>query len=208
MLSLGVAAPRKLCGRRVKHTTAPMATGTFAPTALAADTAYQIVHIRPAEDIHGGALTEVAESIFFGLRRLGLRAYYRDAPAEPACQIIVGAHLLAEDLLAYRFHPLQFHRLRGHFDGSDGSLYECASEPSSLGSYRGECPTPARCRNQLGTVRTARLCAGAVAYRTGSRGHRRAVLRVCESSTAGNSRSTQVARLQRRAARWHLRGRT
>lgn len=100
MLSLGVAAPRKLCGRRVKHTTAPMATGTFATTALAADTAYQIVHIRPAEDIHGGALTEVAESIFFGLRRLGLRAYYRDAPAEPACQIIVGAHLLAEDLLA------------------------------------------------------------------------------------------------------------
>jgi SAM-dependent methyltransferase len=64
-----------------------------------APNAYQIMQIRPAENLPAGALTEIAESTFFGLRRLGLRAYYRDAPAEPVRQIIFGAHLLSEEAL-------------------------------------------------------------------------------------------------------------
>ena len=77
-----------------------MATGISATTALHADIAYQLVHIRgPAKGVPAGASAELAESVFFGLRRLGLRAYYRDSPAEPVRQIIFGANLLGEDLL-------------------------------------------------------------------------------------------------------------
>lgn len=79
--------------------TAPILTESSAATIPGEGSAYQIIHIRPAGDIHAGALTEAAEATCFGLRRLGLRAYYRDTPAEPVRQIILGAHLLDDAAL-------------------------------------------------------------------------------------------------------------
>jgi SAM-dependent methyltransferase len=58
--------------------------------------AFQVVQIRPPGYIHADALTEFAECVYFGLRRLGVPAYYREPPDRPARQIIIGAHLLAE----------------------------------------------------------------------------------------------------------------
>jgi len=77
----------------------PIVTGDSTAIFPAAASAFQIIHNRPAGDIHAGALTEAAESTCFGLRRLGLRAYYRDTPAEPVRQIIFGAHLLDDAAL-------------------------------------------------------------------------------------------------------------
>jgi protein O-GlcNAc transferase len=56
--------------------------------------ALQIVQIRPTGYIHAEALTEIAECVHFGLRRLGVKSFYREPPDCPVRQIILGAHLL------------------------------------------------------------------------------------------------------------------
>jgi SAM-dependent methyltransferase len=69
--------------------------------ALAAARAYHVVQVRPPGYPHAEVLTELAECVFYGLRRLGLQAYYRDQPPEgPARQIVLGAHLLDPASLA------------------------------------------------------------------------------------------------------------
>ena len=56
--------------------------------------AFQVVQVRPEGYVHAEALTEIAECVYFGLRRLGVRAFYHDQPDCPVRQIVLGAHLL------------------------------------------------------------------------------------------------------------------
>ena len=65
-----------------------------APPAIAAHTAYQIVHVRPEGYVHAEGLTEIAECVHFGLRRLGVKSFYREQPDGAARQIVLGAHML------------------------------------------------------------------------------------------------------------------
>jgi hypothetical protein len=58
--------------------------------------AFQVLQVRPAGFLHAEALTELAECVYFGLRRLGLAAFYRERPDRPCRQIVFGAHLLDE----------------------------------------------------------------------------------------------------------------
>ncbi|HUN71587.1 MAG TPA: methyltransferase domain-containing protein [Steroidobacteraceae bacterium] len=58
--------------------------------------AYHVFQIRPPGYVHADALTELAECVCFGLRRLGLAVFHREPPAQPARQIVLGAHLLTE----------------------------------------------------------------------------------------------------------------
>ncbi|HUN24800.1 MAG TPA: methyltransferase domain-containing protein [Steroidobacteraceae bacterium] len=57
---------------------------------------FHVVHVRPPGYVHTEALTELAECVYFGLRRLGAPAFYRAPPDRPVRQIIIGAHLLSE----------------------------------------------------------------------------------------------------------------
>lgn len=59
--------------------------------------AFHVVQVRPAGYIHAEGLTELAECVYFGLRRLGLPVFYRERPDRPSRQIVFGAHLLDED---------------------------------------------------------------------------------------------------------------
>ncbi len=60
--------------------------------------AYHVVQVRPPGYVHAAALTELAETVYYGLLRLGLKAHYEEPPRGPARQIVIGAHLLdAED---------------------------------------------------------------------------------------------------------------
>jgi SAM-dependent methyltransferase len=61
---------------------------------------YQIVQVRPEGYVHAEGLTEIAECVHFGLRRLGLKSYYRERPEGPVRQIILGAHMLDAAALA------------------------------------------------------------------------------------------------------------
>ncbi|HEY5055924.1 MAG TPA: methyltransferase domain-containing protein [Acidobacteriaceae bacterium] len=70
------------------------ANGGEVRAAATPDTAYQIVHVRPPDYVHAEGLTEIAECVHFGLRRLGVRSFYRDPPDGPARQIVLGAHML------------------------------------------------------------------------------------------------------------------
>ena len=56
--------------------------------------AFQVVQVRPPGYAHAEVLTELAECVFFGLRRLGVTVFYREQPDRPARQIVLGAHLL------------------------------------------------------------------------------------------------------------------
>jgi SAM-dependent methyltransferase len=58
------------------------------------DVAFQVVQVRPAGYVHAEALTEIAECVYFGLQRLGVKTFYRDPPDRPVRQIVLGAHLL------------------------------------------------------------------------------------------------------------------
>ena len=65
--------------------------------AAAPGTAFHLLHVRPPGYAHTEALTELAETVAFGLRRLGMRAFYREPPPpQPARTIVIGAHLLDE----------------------------------------------------------------------------------------------------------------
>jgi SAM-dependent methyltransferase len=54
--------------------------------------AFHIVHLRPPGYAHAEALTEFAECVYFGLRRLGIPVFYLEQPDRPARQIVFGAH--------------------------------------------------------------------------------------------------------------------
>jgi hypothetical protein len=56
--------------------------------------ALQVLQVRPAGYAHSEALTEFAEAVYFGLRRLPLRVFYRETPDCPIRPIVIGAHLL------------------------------------------------------------------------------------------------------------------
>lgn len=58
--------------------------------------AFQIVQVRPPGFVHAEALTEFAQCVHFGLRRLGFTSFYQEPSAEPSRQIVFGAHLLDE----------------------------------------------------------------------------------------------------------------
>jgi len=57
---------------------------------------FHVMHIRPEGYVQTGALTELAEAVYFGLRRLGVQVYYREPPNRPARLIVLGAHQLDE----------------------------------------------------------------------------------------------------------------
>ena len=87
--------------------------------------AFHVVQIRPPGYVHAEGLTELAECVYFGLRRLGLPAFYRQPPDRPARQIIFGAHLLDKEGInrlpatAILYNSEQIHRdspwLRGAY---------------------------------------------------------------------------------------------
>ena len=56
--------------------------------------ALQVLQVRPAGYAHSEALTELAEAVYFGLRRLRLRVFYRETPDCRVRPIVIGAHLL------------------------------------------------------------------------------------------------------------------
>ncbi len=59
--------------------------------------AYHVLQIRPEGYVHADALTELAESVYYGLKRLGLPVAFHE-PALPASRaIIFGGHLLDAD---------------------------------------------------------------------------------------------------------------
>ena len=62
--------------------------------------AFHIVQVRPPGLAHAEALTEFAQCVHFGLRRLGFDSVYGERPAGPSRQIVFGAHLLDERGLA------------------------------------------------------------------------------------------------------------
>lgn len=62
-----------------------------------ATAAFHIVQVRPTGYVHAEGLTELAECVYFGLRRLGLPVFYREPPDRPARAIVLGAHLLDEE---------------------------------------------------------------------------------------------------------------
>ncbi|HEX4648710.1 MAG TPA: methyltransferase domain-containing protein [Steroidobacteraceae bacterium] len=65
--------------------------------APAPGTAFHLLHVRPPGYAHTEALTELAETVAFGLRHLGMRAFYREPPPpQPARTIVIGGHLLDE----------------------------------------------------------------------------------------------------------------
>lgn len=61
--------------------------------------ALHLVQARVTGYVHSEALTELAETVYFGLRRLNLRVFYREPPDRPVRLIVFGAHLLNEQQL-------------------------------------------------------------------------------------------------------------
>jgi Methyltransferase domain len=70
------------------------AAGGAASRPASQDAAFQVVQVRPEGYIHAEALTEIAECVYFGLQRLGVKAFFREPPDQPVRQIVLGAHLL------------------------------------------------------------------------------------------------------------------
>lgn len=76
---------------------------------------FQIVHVRPPGFVHSEALTEFAECVHFGLRRLGVASFYREIPDRVCRQLVFGAHLLdasavaalPEDAILYNSEQIQ-----------------------------------------------------------------------------------------------------
>jgi hypothetical protein len=58
--------------------------------------AYRIVQVRPPGSVHAEALTELAETVYCGMMRLGIAAFFREAAPVGARRIVLGAHLLDE----------------------------------------------------------------------------------------------------------------
>ncbi len=89
----GHVAPRPAQEAATVPTACPATSNAERPVGPSSP-AWQIVHVRPQGYVHAEALTEIAECVYFGLRRLGVRAFYREPPDCPARQIVFGAHLL------------------------------------------------------------------------------------------------------------------
>lgn len=68
----------------------------IARLSLGAARAFHIVQVRPPGLVHAEALTEFAQCVLFGLRRLGFTTYYGERAEGPARKILFGAHLLDE----------------------------------------------------------------------------------------------------------------
>ncbi len=63
-------------------------------TPAARTQAYHVLQVRPEGYVHADALTELAETVYYGLKRLGAPVTFRE-PAPPSSRaIIFGAHLL------------------------------------------------------------------------------------------------------------------
>ena len=77
---------------------APVVLG-IVPGAQPGARAFQVVQVRPSGYVHAQGLTEMAEGVYFGLRRLGVSAFYDEAPTGEVRQIVIGAHLLDERAL-------------------------------------------------------------------------------------------------------------
>lgn len=93
------------------------------PSTGAALPAMRVVQVRPPGYAHSGALTEFAEAVYFGLRRLGLRTFYRETPDCAARPIVIGAHLL---------HALQLEQLP-----ADAIIYNSEQVESGSPWFRG-----------------------------------------------------------------------
>ena len=75
-------------------------TTTAAGATPATDTTYHILQVRPAGYVHADAVTELAQSTYHALRRLGL-AVRNEGPAGPHdVPIVFGGHLLDEAAVA------------------------------------------------------------------------------------------------------------
>ncbi len=59
--------------------------------------AYHVLQIRPAGYAHSDALTELAQSVYYGLKRLGLPVSFDGPPPPSSRAIVFGAHLLDAD---------------------------------------------------------------------------------------------------------------
>lgn len=74
--------------------------------------AFQILHVSPLGYVHSEALTELAESVYHGLRRLGATVVYGGTPDRAMRQIVFGGHLLpelhglADDAIIYNSEPI------------------------------------------------------------------------------------------------------
>ena len=62
-------------------------------------TAFRVWQVRPPAYVHAEALSELAETVCFGLRRLGMQASLGEPTVHPARTIVVGGHLLDEQRL-------------------------------------------------------------------------------------------------------------
>ena len=62
--------------------------------------AFLVAQVHPPGYVHAQALTEFAECVYFGLRRLGVPAFYRERPDRAVRAIVIGAHLLPAQALA------------------------------------------------------------------------------------------------------------
>ncbi len=60
---------------------------------------YQVMHVQPDGYVHAGALTELAEAVYFGIRRMGLQVHYGESAGPGARPIVIGAHLLEPDAM-------------------------------------------------------------------------------------------------------------
>jgi len=58
---------------------------------------YHVFQVRPTGYVHAEALTEMAESVYYGLKHLGLPVSFRESPLPASRAIIFGAHLLDAD---------------------------------------------------------------------------------------------------------------
>jgi protein O-GlcNAc transferase len=58
---------------------------------------YHVLQVRPTGYVHADALTEMAESVYYGLKHLGLPVSFREPPLPASRTIIFGAHLLDAD---------------------------------------------------------------------------------------------------------------
>ena len=102
--------------------------------------AFQVVQICPPGYIHSGALTELAECVFFGLRRQGLSAFYREPPNRPVRLIVIGAHLLGPQALAGLPHDAIIYNSEQIQEGSSwiGESYLDALKSRVIWDYSAE----------------------------------------------------------------------
>jgi protein O-GlcNAc transferase len=87
------------CGFRIAGVSASRHSGTDVEIYAIRDTkqAYHVFQVRPTGYVHAEALTEMAESVYYGLKHLGLPVSFRESPLPASRAIIFGAHLLDAD---------------------------------------------------------------------------------------------------------------